>query len=211
MLFANARSNARKSQGNDSIAMEGAAGQGSSQEIYDPEVENSMESQELENHNNKSVFITDGEYVESSDVTELRNAQVIAVVSESPAPSPTPPTKRPRGRPRRQPATTTTPVTIPVSAVVENDSEICENTPPNSVEKRRMDGDSQSESEPEPKKQRSDEDSNDDTRSKYQQYWEKHCPTRLQTKLIEASKSSPNSCGQNKADKSSKADEQGAR
>lgn len=209
MLFANARSNAKKSQGNDSIAMEGNAGPGTSQEAYDSDnaLENSMDSQELENHNSKSVLISDGEYVESSDVTELRNAQIITVASVSPAP---PTTKRPRGRPRRQPATTTTPITIPVSAVVENDSEICENTPPNSVEKRRMDGDSQSESEPETKKQRGDED-NDETRSKYQQYWEKHCPTRLQTKLIETSKSSPNNCGQNKADKSSRADEQGAR
>ncbi|GBO38825.1 hypothetical protein AVEN_11075-1 [Araneus ventricosus] len=129
-------------------------------------------------------------------------------------PAPTPPatTKRPRGRPpRRQPAPSTSPMVIPASSAVENESEICENTPPNSVDKRKLDGDSQPDGDSEHKRQRAEEDTSEETRMKYQQYWDKHCPTRLQTKLIEASKSSPNNCGQNKNDKSTRSDEQEAR
>ncbi|KAF8783022.1 Sister chromatid cohesion protein PDS5 like protein [Argiope bruennichi] len=213
MLFANARTNARKS-GNDSVAVDNNAGQGTSQIIYDPDNnmhENSMDSQDTEN-NSRNVLISEGEYVESSDLTELRNAQVVTVASISPAPTPPTTTKRPRGRPpRRQPAASTPAVVNPASSAVENESEsVCENTPPNSVDKRKHDGDSQSDGDSEHKRQRAEEDTSEETRRKYQQYWDKHCPTRLQTKLIEASKSSPN-CGQNKNDKSTRSDEQGAR
>ncbi|GIX88952.1 sister chromatid cohesion protein PDS5 homolog B [Caerostris extrusa] len=204
MLFANARSNAKKSQANDSITTENnAAGSGSSQDLNDNETgENFMESEEIENHTNKSVLTSsDGEYIASSDVTELKNAQVVTVASTQVVIPPPVPQKR-RGRPRRQPVTTTTsPVVIPARIPAEMESEICENTPPNSVDKRKAD-ESQSESDPEPKKQRGEESSSDDGPSKLQQLWDKSIPTRSQSRLLEASKSSPNNCGQNKPSRS---------
>lgn len=119
--------------------------------------------------------------------------------------------KRPRGRPRRQPLVIQTP-TPSGSQTVETESEMCENTPPNTADKRKSqaDNDSQSGSESESKRQRVDEDGSEDVCAKYQQYWNKHCSTRLQTKLVEASKNSPNVCSQNN-DNSNKSDEPGTR
>ncbi|KFM69554.1 Sister chromatid cohesion protein PDS5-like protein B-A, partial [Stegodyphus mimosarum] len=217
MLFANARSNARKSMGNsDCIAIEGST---SSQpeslreefEIDDPlghEVpeENSHESQDMENHYNKSVLSSETENSQNSSV-ELKNTQSVVDVPNVAVPA----VKRPRGRPRRQNTVPTTTATGSSSASVEPESEMCENTPPNSVDKRKTqsEGESQSEGEPESKRQRIEDDI-EETRLKYQQYWEKHCPARMQTKLVDTSM-----CGQNKdigrADKSSRSDEQDAR
>ena len=87
---------------------------------------------------------------------------------------------------------------------------MCENTPPNSADKRKLqsENDSQSETETESKKQKIEEGNSEEMRSKYQQYWNKHCSTRLQTKLVDTSKNSP--CSQNN-ENSNKSDEQGSR
>lgn len=135
----------------------------------------------------------------SSDAEDSQNSNSFRNVANNAAP--TPPVKRPRGRPRRQP--------LPETPSASQ-SEMCENTPPNSADKRKIqsESDSQPETETESKKQKIEEGNSEEMRSKYQQYWNKHCSTRLQTKLVEASKNSP--CSQNN-DNSNKSDEQGSR
>lgn len=205
MLFANARSNAKRLP---DTPLEGNISQSSSQQDDEGEIDDPSEAMDencIENADlrelNRSVLNSDAEDSQSSN--SFRN---VANNNVS-----TPPVKRPRGRPRRQPlANTPTPSG---SQTVENESEICENTPPNTAEKRKTqaenDSQSGSESEP-PKRQKNDEDNSEEMRAKYQQYWDKHCSTRLQTKLVEASKNSPNACSQNN-DKSNKSEEQGTR
>ncbi|KAG8200522.1 hypothetical protein JTE90_000597 [Oedothorax gibbosus] len=179
MLFANARSNARKPQQAESIAVDESQ-QGGSQEYDLAEEaleENFVDSPDLQNNNLDAVMSIDGENGETTTITELRNAQVV--------PSPAPPVKRTRGRPRRQPQSS------PATTTPENDG--CENTPPNSVGKRRTesDNDSQPASDTEAKRQRT-EDKDDEMQMKYQQYWDKHCPSLLTStaKLVEPPKHS---------------------
>lgn len=78
------------------------------------------------------------------------------------------------------------------------------------MDKRKSDTDIQSESETEPKKQRVEDDNSEEMCTKYQQYWDKLNSARLQTKLVDASKNSPNVCSQN-SEKSNRSDEQGTR
>lgn len=135
----------------------------------------------------------------SSDAEDSQNSSSFRNVANNAAAPP--PVKRPRGRPRRQPLS---------EAPSASQSEMCENTPPNSADKRKIqsENDSQSETETESKKQKIEEGNSEEMRSKYQQYWNKHCSTRLQTKIVDASKNSP--CSQNN-ENSNKSDEQGSR
>lgn len=199
MLFANARTNAKKPVTGDSIALEDQ--QGSSQLIYDvssvmaEEFAENFESVDgdLENHQNSFKVVNS----EGISITELKNVP-------APAASPTTAnvqkvTKRPRGRPRVHP--------LPSSSAIEAttvDNEICENTPPNSVDKKK-ESENMPESGPEAKRQKLDEENITDTQIKYQQYWEKHCQPRSQTSK------NPNGTGPNKGDKSTRSDEQGNR
>lgn len=194
MLFANARSNARRVE----TTFEGNISQGSSQQD-DTCMDDPTEAMDINNIDNPDLrelsnSVLNSESEDSQNSSSFRNVANNIV--------PPPAVKRPRGRPRRNPLPATSTVSL---------SEMCENTPPNSADKRKIQSDngSQSENETESKRQKVEEGS-DEMCAKYQQYWSKHCSTRLQTKLVDASKDSPSVCNQS-TDNSNKSDEQGPR
>ncbi|XP_054724365.1 sister chromatid cohesion protein PDS5 homolog B-A-like [Uloborus diversus] len=172
MLFANARTNATRKGGNEGT--EGDAQQGSNQEEFetdDPqENANQNEDGNLQNHTTDALSLP----IENNQHLTNMDAR------SSPSFSRGSTLKRPRGRPRKVYPTSTPPSYANQNASA--DSEICENTPPNSVDSKKAQQATiavGAEIDPEIKRQKLEEDITE-TERKYKEYWDKHCPAGME-------------------------------